>query len=156
MNVRRTLRLSAVAALVAVAASACGGESTPKAASPAEAEAAMSAGPADAGVSSVEPAPSRHTTHRVVVSFTSIGTGIDGAARDQLLEILDRWRIAKGHELETERRRWGKEGETDVCVTLDELSDAERGKFLGEVRAVAGKSDRVQITESATCRGDHG
>lgn len=154
MSSNRILRFSVVGSS-AVLALACGGEPTPKPASPAEAEAAMAKSSADAGAPSAEtPTATGETTYRVVVSFTSKGAGIDTAARDQVVEVLNKWRIAKGYEVKTERRRWGKEGELDVCATLDELSDAERSKFVSEVRAVASKSDRVQIDENATCHAE--
>ncbi|AKU96396.1 hypothetical protein AKJ09_03060 [Labilithrix luteola] len=149
--IRSRLRPFAVSFSLLVAA--CGDE-TPKPVTPADVSSTADAGAAPSSESVATPNAKPDggaATYRLVVSFISLGAGVDSKAKDQVNEVINKWRIAKSVDLKTERVRWGKEGESDVCSGLDELSDADRSKFIGEVRAAVGKNDRVVITENASC-----
>ncbi len=148
-----TLRTLSIVLSLSLAAVACGETPqpmTPVVEPPTTPE--VTATP-DAGATS--PAAATAKTYRLVVSFTSKGAGTDAKAKDAFSGVINKWRISKGAELKTERPKWGKEGEMDICSDLTELSEAERTKFLGEVRAAVGKSDRVTITENGTCHEDN-
>ncbi len=85
--------------------------------------------------------------YRLVISFISIGTGIDGDSHDAIKKFIADH--AKKPAVET--FRWGREGEVDYCLQLKELSSKEQKAFVEEIKKLAGKSELVQISENAPC-----
>lgn len=142
-----------VALSLSLLAAACGDE-TPKPSTPADVSNGVDAGPA-AQATTTPAAPATPDagvgTYRLVVSFISHGAGVDSKAKDQVNEVINKWRIAKSVDLKAQRPKWGREGESDICSGLDELTEADRSKFIGEVRTAVGTNDRVVITENASC-----
>src|SRR4051812_47078921 len=53
--------------------------------------------------------------YRFVVSFISIGEGIDQNAKKTLDDHLVQWRNNTGKAIHSEEVHWGREGETDYC-----------------------------------------
>jgi len=156
------LATSATAAALLV--TGCG-DSMPKPVAPEVPEAGVPETPkvdtpdASAAPSTDTPAattPATPKNYRLVVSIISKGAGVDAKGKDQVTGIFNKWRISKGAELKTERPKWGKEGEMDICSDLAELSDADRTKLIGEVKAAVGKNDRFVVTENGTCHEDKG
>ena len=138
----------AVAATVMVLVAAGCGQATAAGTATATAAAAASATATEEAESSA--APQGATRYRVVVSFGSECCGTDRKALEALERVVARYpRAALGHT----RGHWGKEGELDECFSLEGLSDAERARFVGEVRAsVSGKL--TSVGENAPCRND--
>lgn len=86
--------------------------------------------------------------YRLIVSFTSKGAGANSDQRQAFLNYVDS--LAKKPAYKTVH--WGREGETDYCFTLKELSKKEQAAFLAEVRKKVAGSDRVFIEENAVCK----
>lgn len=143
-----------IALSLSLLTAACGDE-TPKPSTPADVSNVADAGPAQAASSATPSATSAVDagagTYRLVVSFISHGAGVDSKAKDQVNEVINKWRIAKSVDLKAQRPKWGKEGESDICSGLDELTETDRSKFIGEVRTAVGTNDRVVVTENASC-----
>ena len=87
-------------------------------------------------------------TYRLIVSFISIGTGVDGDAYSKLEKFV------QGHPKKPayEKKRWGREGEEDFMFTLKEFKAADQAKFISDLKAAVGKSDRVLFKENEKSR----
>lgn len=86
--------------------------------------------------------------YRLIVSFTSKGAGANSDQRQAFLNYVDS--LAKKPAYKTVH--WGREGETDYCFTLKELSKKEQSAFIAEVKKKVAGSDRVFIEENAVCK----
>lgn len=74
---------------------------------------------------------------QLVVSFTSMGGGINAKARDQFLEHIQ-WFNTQNHcELMYDKKPWGREGEIDYCffgnnqILIPTLYKQLKEKFTG-------------------------
>lgn len=87
--------------------------------------------------------------YRLVVSFNSIGTGINGDAYNKMEAF------AKNHAKKPkyETYSWGREGETDVAFNLKEMNDKDQVKFIEELKAAIGDTDRVTYKENEAPTG---
>lgn len=89
-------------------------------------------------------------TFAVVVGFGSECCGVDNAARDALNRVVARFPRSTTGRVEHD---WGKEGETDVCFTLEALSTADRARFVADLRGtVAAKL--VTVSENGACHAE--
>lgn len=79
----------------------------------------------------------------VRVEFASYAMGIDRAAFDRVQVLLKRDRGVRGVEVQ----RWGREGETNLCVQLRRPSEARR--VFGRVKAVLPAKPRGPIKVEA-------
>jgi hypothetical protein len=75
----------------------------------------------------------------VSVQFASYAMGIDRGAFDKVQALLKRDRGVRS----VEAQRWGREGETTLCVQLHRASDARR--VFGRVKAVLPRKPRGPI-----------
>lgn len=85
--------------------------------------------------------------YRLIISFISKGTGTDGEKRLAILDYIEK------HPKKPANKSiyWGREGETDYCLSLTELSKSEQTTFVNEVKKIAGTSDRIFISENTEC-----
>jgi hypothetical protein len=83
---------------------------------------------------------------RLVVSFISQGEGIDRKTHDAFVT----WVKQKGN-IRYDAQNWGREGETNYCFALDNLSPNEQDEFVEEVRAQLVGRTMVHIDENASC-----
>lgn len=90
-------------------------------------------------------AASSEQTYRIIVSFTSKGAGTSAEKREAFLKYVE------SHPKKPAYKEvlWGREGETDYCLMLSELSKKEQLNFVEEVRKAMAGSDQVIITENA-------
>lgn len=79
----------------------------------------------------------------VRVEFASYAMGIDRAAFDRVRALLKRDGGVRGVEVQ----RWGREGETNLCVQLRRPSDARR--VFGRVKTVLPAKPRGPIKVEA-------
>lgn len=87
-------------------------------------------------------------TYRLIVSFISKGAGTDSEKRTAFLAYVD------GHKLKPAYKtvRWGREGETDYCFDLSELTaKKDLIGFIEEVKKIGAGSDMMNISENAEC-----
>lgn len=83
----------------------------------------------------------------LVVSFYSIGTGVDGNYLRKFNEFLENY----SPRLNPIITPWGREGEVDFCFTLSELSTKQRSQFIKQVREQLKDCKLVHINENAPC-----
>jgi hypothetical protein len=91
---------------------------------------------------------SKEQTYRLIISFTSKGAGTSAEKKEALINYVE------SHPKKPVYKTvlWGREGETDYCFILKELSKKEQADFVaGAKKAVAG-SDQVIISENAVCQ----
>jgi hypothetical protein len=87
-------------------------------------------------------------TYRLIVSFISKGAGTDSEKRTAFLAYVD------GHQSKPAYKtvRWGREGETDYCFNLSEISaKKDLLGFIEEVKKIGAGSDMMHIIENAEC-----
>ena len=94
--------------------------------------------------------PKKGKSYSLVASFYSPGNGTDHAAYDRLVRVVAEVGAAKvGHV----SGHWGKEGEHDECFDLASLPPGEKKAFIERVR-LAASSNRVRLSENATCKSE--
>lgn len=82
--------------------------------------------------------------YRLVISFTSHASGIDGPKYDAITGFLDKHPKKPAYDI----LPWGREGERDYCLHLKEMNSSEQKTFIEEVKKLAQGSDRVLINEN--------
>lgn len=85
---------------------------------------------------------------RLSVSFYSIGTGTDQAAREK----FDKFIAEYTPKVTAQSKRWGREGEIDYCFRLAELTPQQQADFVKKAREVLASSKLVHVNENAPCR----
>ncbi|MCI5055811.1 MAG: hypothetical protein MRY83_06860 [Flavobacteriales bacterium] len=85
---------------------------------------------------------------RFIVSFFSPGNGIDKEARSSLLNFLKK----DYPSITYNEVAWGREGEKDYCLTLDELKSKEQLEFIRKVKELLKNSEKVNYYENRVCR----
>jgi hypothetical protein len=99
-----------------------------------------------ANLSSTQDVPK---TYRLIVSFKSKGAGIPSEQRQAFINYIDNHPQKPSYQT----MLWGREGETDYCFDLTELtSKKDLVAFLDEVKRVTSGTDLVDIFENAECQ----
>jgi hypothetical protein len=104
----------------------------------------------DTVVKTQEPAPVPEGTvdnTRLVVMFISKGAGIDQKTK----EAFEKWLQEQPRQVKWEITTWGREGELNYCLKLDELSTRDQEKFVEQTRIFLTDKDLVIVTENAPC-----
>jgi hypothetical protein len=83
---------------------------------------------------------------KIVISFISIGTGIDYKAKDQLLLFVKEFEIENQIELSVSVKNWGREGEVDYVYDLNILTKKQCMTFISRTKEMFSGNDRVKIT----------
>ncbi len=89
--------------------------------------------------------PDNKTVYRLIISFISIGSGTDQVAREK----IDAYIAGHGKKPFVDKVQWGREGETDYCLSLKELSTEEQKTFITEIKKLILKPDLVQVKENS-------
>jgi len=87
-----------------------------------------------------------------IVSFYSIGEGIDRGMPDKLKTFTDAFGKKNNLDLEYVLTHWGREGETDYCFTLKGLSESQVADFKTGVREELKSAEHVHYLENQPCR----
>ncbi len=104
----------------------------------------------DTTVVTQEPAPLPEGSvenARLVVMFISKGAGIDQKTK----EAFEKWLQEQPRQVKWEVTTWGREGELNYCLKLDELSTRDQEKFVEQTRIFLTDKDLVIVTENAPC-----
>ena len=92
------------------------------------------------------------TIYSLVVSFYSIGGGIDFNVAKEYNQMLNSYTTSEGILLDFDKVSWGREGETDFCIRLNSFSKKEKEIFLEKSQNILKKTERVHTKENASCR----
>jgi len=82
----------------------------------------------------------------MVISFISIGAGIDTKLKDKIDNFLISFNKENNTDVTPVKKGWGREGEIDYNFTLKNLSTSQKKKFISSIEELAGGSDMVHIT----------
>ncbi len=85
---------------------------------------------------------------RLNVSFFSIGTGTDAEARPMLDKYVQQFMDATSKRIVYDAIPWGREGEMDMCFTLDNLSPEEQTRFINGMRDTFKGHELVRVEEN--------
>lgn len=89
---------------------------------------------------------------RFVVSFYSVGGGIDNKTQEEFIRFLDTYPKKIVYDPIT----WGPEGEIDYCLSLSGLSTSEQTNFIKKANEILSKSKLVHIYENSKCEHTDG
>ena len=89
--------------------------------------------------------------YSLVVSFYSIGGGIDRAVAQEFDYLIKDFQEQFGENFVSERVSWGREGEVDYCIQLGKLKTASLDSFKSRAEIILKKTDRVHTKENAPC-----
>lgn len=92
------------------------------------------------------------SVYRFTVSFISIGSGIDHQAREEFMVFIKQFSEQNSVTIRTEKSSWGREGESDYCMKLEELTSEQQEKFITATKDILKNSKRVRYRENSTCR----
>ncbi len=87
--------------------------------------------------------------YRLTVSFISKGEGIDYKTQESFVKWLDAQPSHPNYDV----THWGREGETNYCLKLAELSTREQEIFVRDVRTQLTDKELVFVSEYAECKG---
>ncbi len=85
---------------------------------------------------------------RLAVSFISFGAGTDAEARPMLDKYVQQFMDATTKRIVYDAIPWGREGEMDMCFTLDNLSPEEQTRFINGVRDTFKGHELVRVDEN--------
>lgn len=86
-----------------------------------------------------------------VVSFYSRGEGIDATIKDEFVKFLDSY----AKNITYQSTHWGREGEIDYCIKINELSPSEQDSFVKKSKEILNKSALVHINKNMKCVHKH-
>lgn len=101
----------------------------------------------EAAVATVNTAETKEHTYRLIISFISKGTGVDRNKVESFLTYVE----SHAKKPLYEKIQWGREGEMDFCLQLNELNKDEQILFIEKLIEQMKGSDRVFITENQAC-----
>ena len=91
-------------------------------------------------------------TYSLVITFFSIGTGVDYKTK----KIFDEWTInfeqKIGKKIKLESYPWGREGEVDVCISMENLSTEQKKEFTTEAKKIISASKLARLEENVICK----
>jgi len=88
----------------------------------------------------------------VIVSFYSIGSGIDRGQPEKLKSFVEFFSKQINKRIEYAETHWGREGETDYCFTLNGLTGDESKKFLIGAKESLKAAGHVHFLQNQPCR----
>jgi len=90
--------------------------------------------------------------YRFTVSFISIGSGTDKDAKNQFSQFIQQFNEKNNIKINTEITNWGREGETDYCLKLNELNEQQQIQFISETKEILKNSTLVRYYENSICK----
>lgn len=87
-----------------------------------------------------------------IVSFYSIGEGIDRGQPEKLRSFIDAFGKKRDIKIEFLETHWGREGETDYCFPLTGFSDSGISEFKAGVQNAIKEAKHVHFLENQPCR----
>ncbi len=97
---------------------------------------------------SVANTPDAPIAFRLIVSFISKGAGTDYEKKAAFLSYVDSHAKKPAYKI----INWGREGETDYCFNLAELTaKKDLITFIEDIKKIAAGTDMLIISENAEC-----
>ena len=86
--------------------------------------------------------------YRLIISFASKGSGAGSTERDAITNYI----TSHPKKPAFKNVMWGREGESDYCLTLKELSKKDQVDFVNQVKKLSGSNTLIFITENSICQ----
>ena len=86
------------------------------------------------------------------VSFFSIGSGIDGKAKQEYEQYINEFQTINNVTIVLNKTSWGKEGEIDYCIKLNNLSTELQEQFIRSTKDKTKDSKLVRLYENTECK----
>jgi len=99
-----------------------------------------------------KPKSSESGIKNLVVSFYSIGAGIDLDAARKFDAWIAEYKTASGKPIVYEKIGWGREGEIDYCIQLESIEQKEAEEFVSLAKGEVGTSKLMHFTVNGTCK----
>jgi hypothetical protein len=90
--------------------------------------------------------------NNVVISFYSIGEGVNAKAIEAIENFIGEYSKKINKAIPYSKIAWGREGEVDYCILLTELKPDERKIFVDESRRLARQFELTHFFENHPCR----
>ncbi len=74
------------------------------------------------------------------INFGSYGAGIDGKAFDRVMNVI------QTNKLTTTSKNIGREGETRICLLLNELKGSKRKNIINQLKKIAKEGALVSLS----------
>jgi hypothetical protein len=100
----------------------------------------------------VTPAPAADSLMKVIISFYSIGEGIDRGQTEKLMAYLQSYEKKAGNKIEYSEIHWGREGETDFCFPFAGYSDKQVTDFIAGAKEALNTAEHVHFLQNQVCR----
>jgi len=94
---------------------------------------------------------SEELVYRIVVRFGSVCCGIDHEVYDKVMQHIADREQQTGNPIAVKKVYWGKEGEFNLCMPLDELPEAGRTEFIHKLKSVTKNVPTVKVDENSRC-----
>ena len=95
--------------------------------------------------------PSQGEKYRLVVTFYSIGQGSEIRLINAFEDSIGAFSGLKGKTIDYEKVQYGREGETDFCLKLNELTPEEQEEFVRKAHETLKEARWVHIKENEPC-----
>ena len=92
------------------------------------------------------------TSMRFIVSFYSIGSGIEGNLLSKFKAFTGEYLKDSNQKISYTEVHWGDEGEADFCLPLKELTSAQQLDFITKTRELLQSAKYVHFFENKECR----
>ena len=89
---------------------------------------------------------------RLVIVFYSIGEGSEFPIFNAFEDSIGSYSQKIGKTIDYMKTSWGREGETDFCLKLNELSQTEQEDFISKTRLQLKIAKWVHIYENQACK----
>jgi hypothetical protein len=88
----------------------------------------------------------------LVVSFYSMGGGIDLDAARKFDTWISGYKTQSGKSVAFEKIGWGREGEVDFCVQLESINQAEAQQFVDEAKGNVSQCKLMHFSVNGVCK----
>lgn len=88
----------------------------------------------------------------LVISFYSIGSGIDLDAARKFDAWIASYKTSSGQPIVYEKIGWGREGEIDYCIQLESINQKEAEEFVSMAKGEVGTCKLMHFNVNGTCK----
>ena len=92
------------------------------------------------------------SSYSLVVSFYSIGSGIDYNKAQEYDNYLKDFQEQFGDYFSFDRVPWGREGELDYCIQFPTLNKEKAREFVNHTKDLLSNAQHVNVNENAQCK----
>jgi hypothetical protein len=90
--------------------------------------------------------------NNIVISFYSVGEGINANAIDTIENFIAEYSKKINKAIPYSKISWGREGEVDFCISLAEIEGEQKRIFVQETRRLARQYEHINFYENHPCR----